>query len=207
MEWFGLFLVVFASIGFMYSLYYAISKLVSIIFKAFKTDIKIKKPIINIHFDIVQYIKRLYLLLTNFIYTVFMFVAKRESEKLKKIRIRRTKRCLLFLVISLSLSFYIYKSYVGCLYPFTEKYYPYWALAVVTALCLFGVSISYISRSSIKYAICPNCEMSTLLIDKWQCRWCNSIQPSPVSFVEKCCECGRYQKVAYCEHCKQEFRI
>ncbi len=114
-----------------------------------------------------------------------------------------------FVIFPLVFVFFLFGTYV----LFTHKaesqqyYLGFWGFlsgAILTPLFFLQ---SLMDKSDAKYGICPHCNMSILLIDKWQCRWCNSVQPSPVSFTLKCCECKRKQVTAHCEHCRKEFSL
>lgn len=126
-----------------------------------------------------------------------------KQHKPKKITVRNSFFIFLFFLISLLMVASLYLAYKAGLLVDTKLFYM--ALAITTVTVCF--SISYSDKKSIKYAICPNCGKSTLMIDKWQCYWCNSVQPTPTSFLVKCCECERKQPTAVCEHCRKEFRF
>ncbi len=55
-----------------------------------------------------------------------------------------------------------------------------------------------------KYDICPNCNQSIRIYEKWRCNFCNRLQDEERYIFEKCKHCHRRVDVFLCEHCHEE---
>ena len=58
-----------------------------------------------------------------------------------------------------------------------------------------------------KYSICPNCNKSILVYERWQCEHCDNFQNKERYIFDKCQICGRFVDIFCCEHCHKEIRI
>lgn len=146
-----------------------------------------------------------------YIYCVFKFKTLERGKKGEKVKIfifdpLDIPAWGLLLSFTVFFSYWLYYDFyiVGDIY-FGKAYFLF--CFVGFPLIVHSFFLLLYRRINLKYANCPYCDKSTLLIDTWQCYWCNTVQPEPISFKSPCRECGRLQKSAYCEHCKREFLL
>lgn len=134
-------------------------------------------------------------------------IGEEKGKKLLKIRILSFDKLFGFGVTVLIFGAYIYALYKYNNHtPLPDSSKTIYYILIGASFLIGLLAFSKLTNPTlVKYAKCPYCNKSTLLIDTWQCYWCNSIQPKPTSFKSPCGECGRLQETAYCEHCKAEF--
>ncbi len=58
-----------------------------------------------------------------------------------------------------------------------------------------------------KFSVCPYCNKSILVYEKWQCDHCYNFQKKERYIFDKCQICGRFVDIFCCEHCHKEIRI
>ncbi|MGI9570136.1 MAG: hypothetical protein ACR2PH_10475 [Desulfobulbia bacterium] len=82
-------------------------------------------------------------------------------------------------------------------------------IALIAPVSFFVTFLVYYAFTTAfkKYYACPYCDYSVLMIDKWQCSSCVTVQSEPRLFSDACEECLMVKETAFCDSCEKEFKI
>jgi len=65
----------------------------------------------------------------------------------------------------------------------------------------------FLPKALPSYTICPNCNKSIKIYEKWRCDYCKNSQKSEIFIMAACGHCGRHLEKVYCEHCDQKLDL